>query len=318
MTTDEKYLQKLAKKSCSILKDKEALKDSYIHYMLDRTNLMFEYEGLPDTMPASNLEFMLQTGGFVVVTDTREGVTVDLSEEEKGITPFNCGLGGKPDILFRPTQAIIANPHYNAKKVIGKDCVLFKNDFMMLGLLPMFDKFASQITEADISLKWALVNSRILSILKASNDSVAETCKRYLKAVEDGSEIGVIVAPNFANESVTATNYGSSSAPTIKDIIEGEQYVRASWFNELGLQANFNMKREAINESEAGMNEDSLSPLVDEMLACRKKAVEEINAMFGTNISVRLASSWNDEGLPEENSGDGVEKLREGESNNED
>ena len=52
------------------------------------------------------------------------------------------------------------------------------------------------------------------------------------------------------------------------------------------------MKREAINDAESGMNEDSLLPLVDDMLENRKRGVEKINKMFGTNITVELDSSW--------------------------
>ena len=40
------------------------------------------------------------------------------------------------------------------------------------------------------------------------------------------------------------------------------------------------------------MNVDALNPYVDNMLQERKKAVDKINAMFGTEISVELGSSW--------------------------
>ena len=78
------------------------------------------------------------------------------------------------------------------------------------------------------------------------------------------------------------------------NLIEYHQYLKASWFNEIGLNANYNMKRESINSEEAQLNSDSLLPLIDNMLSCRQQAAEKINAMFGTNISVELSSSWED------------------------
>ena len=54
------------------------------------------------------------------------------------------------------------------------------------------------------------------------------------------------------------------------------------------------MKRESINSNEAQLNEDALLPLVDDMLECRRLAIEKINTMFGTNIQVYLDSSWED------------------------
>lgn len=80
----------------------------------------------------------------------------------------------------------------------------------------------------------------------------------------------------------------------IGDLIEQEQYLKASWYNELGLNANYNMKREALNSAESTINNDILFPLVDEMLKQRQMACEQINALFGTDISVELNSSWED------------------------
>ena len=54
------------------------------------------------------------------------------------------------------------------------------------------------------------------------------------------------------------------------------------------------MKRESLNTSESQMNNDALLPLVDDMLKCRERAVEKVNEMFGTDISVALSSSWED------------------------
>lgn len=87
------------------------------------------------------------------------------------------------------------------------------------------------------------------------------------------------------------------TAPTtnsvyITQLIELIQYYKASMYNELGLNANYNMKRERLNLGEVSMNVDVLLPYVDNMLKERQNAVEKINAMFDTEISVKLASSW--------------------------
>jgi hypothetical protein len=84
-------------------------------------------------------------------------------------------------------------------------------------------------------------------------------------------------------------------------LIESQQYIRATWFNDLGLNANYNMKRESINSGESQLNDDALLPLVDNMLECRKIAVDKINAMFDTSISVDLASAWKDNEIELEN-----------------
>ncbi len=70
------------------------------------------------------------------------------------------------------------------------------------------------------------------------------------------------------------------------------QYIKASAFNELGLDANFNMKRERLTVNEVELNTSILIPLADDMLEQRKIAVEKINEMFGTDITVDLSSVW--------------------------
>ena len=62
--------------------------------------------------------------------------------------------------------------------------------------------------------------------------------------------------------------------------------------NELGLNANYNMKRERLNLGEVSMNVDVLLPYVENMLNSRREAIKQVNEMFGTDITVDLNSSW--------------------------
>ena len=80
----------------------------------------------------------------------------------------------------------------------------------------------------------------------------------------------------------------------LTNLIESMQYYKASFFNELGLNANYNMKRESINSGESQLNNDALLPLIDDMLNNRKRCAEEVNKRFGTHITVGFASSWED------------------------
>ena len=84
----------------------------------------------------------------------------------------------------------------------------------------------------------------------------------------------------------------ASTSGTITDLIELHQYLKASCFNELGINSNYNMKREALNTEESQLNHDALLPLVDDMLQCRQSGVEKVNEMFGTNIHVELGGVW--------------------------
>jgi hypothetical protein len=89
----------------------------------------------------------------------------------------------------------------------------------------------------------------------------------------------------------------SGGKATIKDLIEYEQYIKASWYNEIGLNSNYNMKRERMVASESEMNDDALIPLVDNMIEWRQNAIDEIKEMYGDrydleNLRVTLNPVW--------------------------
>ena len=98
-----------------------------------------------------------------------------------------------------------------------------------------------------------------------------------------------MVDDDLMNE-LKVSPYGSNDNGI--DIIELKQYIIGSFYQKLGIQSNFNMKREALNSAESALNDDILYPLIDEMLEERQKGIEKINELYGTNISVELSSVW--------------------------
>ena len=269
-----------------MLTDKNYLIDYYIQTSLIKTLKMFEYDGLPETIPARELERIVQLGSFGYWLKANDGK----------IYVFYGGLGGQPNEYYQPTKFIVANPYlkFFEQVEVNEEGVLMWNDLAHMGLYPIIRRYAEFMAECDITLRFGLINHRIVSILEAINDKQKTEAEEYLKDVEDGKKLGVLVGKSFETDdgSFRVNEYRKATGQDIKDIIELQQYIKASFYNEIGLQANFNMKREAINGEEAGMNEEALKPLCDDMLQCRKDALEKINKQFGLNISVRYSSSW--------------------------
>ena len=254
----------------------------HISQMLIRTQSMFEYKGLPDSIPARHLEVMLQTRGHVAFYHTNGELYV-----------FIGGLGGEPNVYYMPTVYTISNPALGISKnlKIGEDCIVMPSDSLYQGLMPILSHYATGITENELSMRCALINTRIVDLVSAQDDRTAESARIYFKQIEDGN-LDVIAETAFI-EGLKAQPYGSAgNTGILTDLIEMEQYWKASVFNELGLNANYNMKRESLNSAESQLNNDALLPLVDDMLKCRREALEKVNDMFGTDISVDFASSW--------------------------
>lgn len=276
---------------CKYDQDKPLPKDlvfnSYIQYYLARCQSMFKYDGLPDTIPAKWLEHYLFTNGQCVFIKDGDDLIVTTG-----------GMGGLPDRYYIPTQYIVSNPYVKEETrktyVIGETCVLIRNDTYSQGLIPLLTRYCSQLTENDLTMQTADILSRAMLTITATDTQTKESVEKWLLDLRKGKLSAIGELPSMVgnqDRSVNITPF-QAVASTITDLIEYHQYLKASLYNELGLNANYNMKRESINSNESQLNDDMLHPLIDDMLARRREALEEVNKMFGTNITVDFNGAW--------------------------
>lgn len=263
-------------------KDKEATVDFYVSQSLTRTQSMFEYIGLPDTIPQKYLETYVQSNGLcAIATNPKDGKQYALLG----------GLGGECDGYYIPKYYIGSNPWLNWSYELEreKDCVVIYNDSYHTGLLPMIRRYATLLAENELTINIAIINSRLTNIILTNTDNQLKAGQELINQVYNG-ELGIFRDNSFSPTQIQP--YGSSSQRYVTQLIEMEQYIKSQLFNDLGLNANYNMKRESITSSEVNMNSDSLLPLCENMLKERQIAIEKCNEMFGWNASVEFSSSW--------------------------
>ena len=199
--------------------------------------------------------------------------------------------GGEINPYYENTKYIVANPALKLSKeyTIDKDGVLIRNDSLEQGLIPLLTKYGVLLVENDITIRNVTISTRMMNIISATDDNTLQSANDYIDKIIKG-ELSVVGESAFfdgikVHNSSFNTNY-------IREFIELQQYLKASLFNELGLQSNYNMKKAYINTTEVSISDDILLPFCDDMLKQRKQAVEKINDMFGLDISVDYDSSW--------------------------
>lgn len=263
-------------------KAKDKNLSQYNNYTLAKTLSMFEYSGLPETIPYYELEKLLQKKGYAFIT-----------EVEGELYAFTGGLGGEQDVYGNPTKITISNPALNFNKTldIKSDGVLIRNDDLLVGLLPLLNKYNSALVENDINMLMVGYNSRMQTLLSASDDKTKTSAEEFLTKMVDG-EVGVIGEAALF-DGVKTHNSGTTQGNAITALIEFHQYMKGGLNNELGLKSNFNMKRERLTSGEVDSVEDELYPFIDNMMKCRLKAIEEINEKYATAINVDYGSIWN-------------------------
>ena len=265
----------------SYLKDKDKNVNNFIDTMFCKTNEMFTWKNLPETIPQAELEYLLQSNGTMFFTKVGNDFYALLGT-----------LGGEINAYYEPTKYTVANVALNLSKMydIEKDGVLIRNDLRCNGLIPILSKYASMLTDCEISLNTMSILMRVMFLISASDDKTKKSAEDFMSKIINGNYS--IIADSQFFDGIKAQGMTQSFSQLIPQMIELTQYIKASALNEIGLNANYNMKKERITEQEYTLNIDALMPFAENMLNCRKKAVEKINKMYGLNIEVSLNSVW--------------------------
>ena len=267
----------------SLLFDKDKFITNYVDNMLVKINEMFHYENLPEGLTKRRIEKIL----------TRNGHGIFIKENGKYYV-VSGAMGGKLNPYYEPTEYIVSNPYLNLYKTFTintekDDCVLIRNDTENKGLIDYLMKYAFMCCDSEITLSLATVELRAPYIFSSSDSKGAESAKEFMRKMANGEMSIIAETPFLEGVKVNNANFSTSY---VSQIIELNQYLRATAYNEIGLNANYNMKRERLSESEVDLNESILIPLAENMLDCRKEAVEQINKMFNLEINVELSSVW--------------------------
>lgn len=260
--------------------NKDVVVNTYINSMLTRTQSMFTYSGLPDTIPASKLEIMLQTKGYAFIT-----------EVEGNLYALHGSLAGEPDVYEDYTEINVSNVALKLTRTFNleNDGVLMNNDTMRMSLLPIFFKYGAMLAENTITIHTIDQILRMAITISASDDRTHAGAEKFIRDIVNGKISAIAESAFFDGIKVHSV---ANTQNYLSQFIELEQYLKASCYNEIGLNANYNMKKEEIGSNEAAMNDDFLLPLVDNMIKERQIALDKINEKYGTDIHIDFASTW--------------------------
>jgi hypothetical protein len=264
-----------------------------VDYMTLKCMKIFDIENLDSTVDKRNFLLWWMTSGVVCITDKPDGV----------LRVFFGGLGGEKDENYRSKTFLVNNPYlgkggFSAElKIIWEegqegDCVVFRSDSLYKGLLPLHFKYATMKVENELSLKVADILARMPTLLKGDTEEAVHNADRLFENIEDG-KLGTILDESILTglKELQITN---QTANLFHGLIEFEQFIDSKWLGSIGLNSNYNMKREAISDAEKAMNEDELLPLIDNMKEELERGCKLVNWKWDRNWIPKFDSSWED------------------------
>lgn len=269
--------------------------DLYFDLLTNKCCNLFKWEGLPETVNERFLMMQLILTGRIA-----------WFADKGNIYALNGSWGGEPNCYYEPTQWIVANPVLGSKTLTvrnmdGSDSIdkldgivmgltdvdLIKQNPTKGGLYRLIYQTAGLLADNISSLNVSQINGRVSQIWTADNDAMSRTVEEIMRDIYEGHPYRV-VSQDILNKVNSVPSAQTGQSNTLLNLIEAHQYILASFYNEIGLPSNWNMKRERINTAETELMTGSLDVSIYNMEKNLQAAVEKINELFGTSISVRF------------------------------
>lgn len=256
---------------------------------------MFEYEGLPDSLPARQIEInLLLTGHCTIFRDDGELVTC-------GTTLYDY------DKYYDPTRAVFAQPKLKSKTLYlqgeSKNAVVIYNSDLQNnvlyfptdgGLLTFISRYARRLADIESSENIYSVNMRLSAFPVGGDDSIIASIKKFFSQLALGRR--EVIADNaIIQQFRTVDVVKGATSDKLNDIIQARDKVLEQFFRDIGVKFFADNKRAQMTDEEVESNDQMLIISPDEMLRKRKEGIEKVNAFFGTNITVKLNDKFNRE-----------------------
>ena len=255
--------------------------DYYYRLML-LARSVFKWKNLPPYINEKWIERYLFT----------EGKCVFYKHDDLGFIVARCADFGHLNYYDEPTliRPILTNFDGEIKDLKNdKEAVIIRNNDIMFPTASTIELFALRLTEVQRTIDVNIKAQKTPTLIKCSDRQ--KQSMKIMYSQYDGNEPAIYGDKNLDTSGVEVLR---TEAPIVFDklqIHKHEIWNEAMTF--LGVN-NANMdKRERLVANEVLANNDQIELSAHAMLKARERACEQINKLFGLNISVELRTSQN-------------------------
>ncbi len=287
----------------------------YVQTLLNRAQRMFNFNNFPVSID----------GDFVareLIVHGRVGITTD-GTAEKFDTPhaWRGYCGGEITESYTGSRFIGASPVIGSCDFeIGKNGIVIYNStedrfapFALYGLttkkgqtviteppdaLPVtalyqyITRTAEMLTDIDISTRTLLQTCRALIIITAKDEQTKTAAEIVLRKIYRG-DISCIMLSNILDSiNISFAPTAANAANLLREYKEQAQFHLAQFFHAIGIQSNYNLKRERLTTTEIDADEQALLVNIADMKKCRQQGIAAYNNMYNGIVTVELGNEW--------------------------
>lgn len=255
---------------------------TYGHYLMRFTELaisMFEWVNLPESMDERFLELTLFKRGSALV----------FKDEVMGLLGLKGIFTGGFDVYNVPKMRQgVASNGYHSGMLDASNSVIVWNNYLRQNSYPMVQLMAKRIWNLDRIIDINSNSQKTPYIVKASEKQRLTAKNLYMQV--DGNEPVIFADDTLANDVLQVLR---TEAPYVADKL---YQLKTQYWNEtltyLGI-SNLNVqKKERFVTDEVTRNMGAVIASRYSRLEARRKAAEQINKMFGTDIDVQYREDY--------------------------
>lgn len=256
----------------------------YVNYLYEKLIRIFKYENLPDTIPRDALENYILTFGYGGITKANYNGNDILVAVPA--TKYGVGLYPRYEPLAQYCTPLIQGTDL----IIGKDIVIIKNNSYQISCDEIVKRYARQLADFDATINILTSNTRMAVLPSFDNEESAESYKAVMVANRLG-QVDTVLDKSFIQKGSFTPFANMSTTAKINDVVSARNEILRTFLSEIGI-TSANDKRERMVVDEVNVNSQLLLFNVADMLESRQKAIEEVNALYGTNITVDLSDEY--------------------------
>jgi len=257
------------------MNDQVMTEQMYLQTLTELCINRFKWDGLPEEIDRRFIELTLHSQGLVIFFHE--------SEEYDRFFALRGMAHGQRNMYDNPTMFTAIGNQMIQKDLNARECVPIWANSLRIPQRQAIVLYARKLAKIDRTIDITVENMRYTRLV-TGNANQRQSLVNIMRQVDEGKPI-VYTTPNFDPASVQVFDLGvhPDTLPKLMD-------TRNSLWNQamgfLGINNANQDKKERLVVSEVGANDEQVLAVRQTALNARQYAAEQINKMFGLDVSV--------------------------------
>lgn len=203
----------------------------------------------------------------------------------------------KLDLYYNPKIIQVYNSFINTPKIgaVGVNAGIIKCMDDYFGLDDIVTRYATDLAQCDRSIEVNLMNSNVTAFFKAKSKKEADAIKEAYAEATTGKPLVVINKEVMDDEVFDTMLPNMKNNFLVNDLLQARRGILNAFLTEIGIRnANYD-KRERLNSQEVNENNDETSAIITVIYDNIRRSMEEVNAVSGLGLDVKLHYDYRDE-----------------------